>query len=178
MKPGHRPHAACAAALLALATFAPDALAQGAPIRFQGGIGSQPLRTATAGNPAVAASNDAFGVNPGGRPWVIAELHADLRADGRIRADGRGLLLAGGDATGTRGAIEVVRARAACVIPGTPVTYQYFDSAPVPLDANGDFRVDGTLTPVTPGTSLCANPGLLIVNGGSTAWFAAGIPKR
>lgn len=165
---------AYAAALLALASLATDvAYAQNSPpVRWQGGIGSQPLR-------AGGLVNDAFGVAPGGRPWVIAELHADLRGT-RIRVDGRGLVLGGGDATGTPGAVASVRARLACpVTPATtPATFNYFDSAPVPLEADGDFRINGAVTPVTAGTTLCASPGLLILNGTSAAWFAAGIPKR
>jgi hypothetical protein len=38
--------------------------AQDSLVRFDGGIGSQPLR-------AGALVNDVFGVSPGGRPWVI-----------------------------------------------------------------------------------------------------------
>jgi len=49
------------------------------------------------------------------------------------------------------------------------------DSATVPLEANGDFRIDGVLTPTPPAT--CTNPVLLIVSGGNGNWFAAGIPK-
>jgi hypothetical protein len=45
----------------------------------------------------------------------------------------------------------------------------------VPLDADGDFRIDGQLDPVPPAD--CATPVLLIVNGVAPAgaWFAAGI---
>jgi hypothetical protein len=49
-----------------------------------------------------------------------------------------------------------------------------FDSATVPLEANGDFRIDDVLTPRPP--AVCASPVLLIRNAGG-AWFAAGIPK-
>jgi len=41
----------------------------------------------------------------------------------------------------------------------------------VPLDANGDFRIDDVLDSVP---SECASPVLLIRNTGG-AWFAAGI---
>ena len=43
----------------------------------------------------------------------------------------------------------------------------------VPLDPNGDFRIDDTLNSVP---SDCASPVLLIRNSGGV-WFAAGIPK-
>ena len=43
----------------------------------------------------------------------------------------------------------------------------------VPLEADGDFRIDDTLDTVP---SACASPVLLIRNTGGV-WFAAGIPK-
>jgi hypothetical protein len=43
----------------------------------------------------------------------------------------------------------------------------------VPLDANGDFRIDDVLNPAPVD---CASPVLLIRNTGGV-WFAAGIPK-
>jgi hypothetical protein len=153
------------ASLLALAAAAP-AHADDRLVRFDGGIGSQPLRAGVVGGP-VAQVNDVFGIPPGGRPWVIADLRADVRPGGRIRADGRGLLLGGGNGIGTPGG-QSVRARLIC-------GGVFHDSELVPLDANGDFRIDGALTPVPP--SPCASPVLLVVNTGG-AWFAAGIPKR
>jgi len=128
-------------------------------VRFEGGIGSQPLR-------AGGLVNDVLGVAPGGRPWVISSLSAEVKTDGSISVEGRGLLLAGG-AIGTN-AGQSVRARLFC--DGVPS-----DSDLVPLDANGDFRITGFLIPTPP--SLCNSPTLLIVSSGGS-WFAAGIPKR
>jgi hypothetical protein len=141
-----------AAMLAPLAATAADRVA-----RFEDGIGSQPLRSPVA--PAVEASpNLAFGVRPGGIPWVISRLSADVSSDGRIRVDGRGLLLAGGNGIGTNGG-QSVRARLFCngVASG--------DSDLVELDAAGDFRINGSLSQNPP--SPC---------GGN--WFAAGIPKN
>ena len=145
-----------------------DAMAQNQVARFAGGIGSQPL--ASAGGEVVA--NAAFGVNPGGRPWVIERLFAVAREDGRIRVDGRGLLLGGGDGIGTPGG-QTVRARLFC----DGVEHNSDDTAA--LDENGDFRIDSFLTPHPP--NPCNRPALLIVNvpqTGNPVWFAAGIPKR
>ena len=133
--------------------------------RFDGGIGSQPLRAAA---PGVPATNDVNGTPPGGRPWVISRLTADVQADGRIRVDGRGLLLGGGATVGTPGG-QSVRARLFCG--GLP-----HDSAQlVPLDESGDFRIDSVLVPPPP--NPCANPVLLIINANGS-WFAAGIRKQ
>jgi hypothetical protein len=97
---------------------------------------------------------------------VISRLSADVYTDGRIRVDGRGLLLAGGDNIGTAGG-QSVRARLICA----GVAH---DSDLVPLDARGDFSINSSLIPVPP--TPCNNPVLLIVNAGGN-WFAAGIPK-
>ena len=140
------------------AASAADSLA-----RFEGGIGSQPLRASA---PGVAAANDVFGVNPGGRPWVIAQLSADVKTDGRISVAGRGLLLAGGNSVGYTGN-QSVRARLVCA--GV-----FHDTALVALEPDGDFRIDDVLVPTPP--NPCASPVLLIVSGGGS-WFAAGIPK-
>lgn len=145
-----------------------DAIAADQIARFEGGIGSQPFASA---NGAVVP-NAVLGVNPGGRPWVIKRLIAEARDDGRIRVDGRGLLLAGGDGVATPGG-QTVRARLFC----DGVAHNSDDVAE--LDENGDFRIDSHLTPTPP--SPCNSPVLLIVNvpqQGTPVWFAAGIPKR
>src|SRR5436190_18299 len=52
----------------------------------------------------------------------------------------------------------------------------------VPLEPNGDFRIDETLrAPIGSGVSAipseCASPTLLIRSSGNGAWLAAGIPR-
>jgi len=149
------------ACLLSLAAAASLGASAAEPlVRFEDGIGVQPLR-------AGGSPNTVQGVQPGGLPWVISRLSADVSTDGRIKADGRGLLLAGGNGIGTPGGQSVL-ARLICA--GV-----FHDSELVPLDARGDFRIEGFLNPFPPAT--CANPVLLIVSGGGS-WFAAGIPKQ
>ena len=128
-------------------------------VRVEGGIGSQPL--------AAAGANRVRGVNPGGVPWVIVRLRADIGVDASISVDGRGLLLAGGNNVGTAGG-QSVRARLFCA--GVP-----HDSELVALDARGDFRIQGFVNPFPP--SPCNSPVLLIVSGNGR-WFAAGIPRQ
>jgi hypothetical protein len=146
--------------LLSLAAMVPLGAAADTLVRFEDGIGIQPLR-------AGPAPNVVHGVNPGGLPWVISRLSADVATDGRIRVDGRGLLLAGGNGIGTAGG-QSVRARLICA--GVP-----HDSDLVALDARGDFTIGGFVNPFPP--SPCTSPVLLIVSGGGN-WFAAGIPKQ
>jgi len=159
-----------AAALVALAAlWSNPAQAADTIARFDGGIGSQPLR-------ALAAPNLAFGLSPGGAPWVIADLRATFKADGSVSVDGKGLLLGGGNNIGRTGG-QSVRARLIC--DATSPTFTVFDSALVPLEPNGDFKIRGFLSAIptdSSGTVACANAALLILNPGN-AWFAAGIPK-
>jgi len=148
------------ALLLSLATLTSLGASAAEPLaRFEEGIGVQPLR-------AGGVPNVVQGVQPAGTPWVISRLSADVRTDGRIKVDGRGLVLAGSNSIGTP-AGQSVFARLICA--GVP-----HDSELVPLDASGDFRIEGFVNPFPP--SPCANPVLLIINAGGT-WFAAGIPR-
>lgn len=130
-------------------------------VRFDGGIGVVPARVG-------GVANVVRGVNPGGQPWVISRLSADVRTDGRFSVDGRGLLLGGGDGIGTNGT-QSVRARLFCGAAS-------FLSDFVPLEANGDFRIEGQFTDALP--PECAAPVLLIVSNANGNWFAAGIPKQ
>src|SRR5687768_4738094 len=115
---------------LAALGFSVAAAAQDRLVRFEGGIGVIPARVG-------GAANTVRGVNPGGQVWVITRLSVDVRTDGRISVDGRGLLLGGGDNIGTNGA-QSVRARLFC---GGDGNGEAFDSDLVPLEADGDFRI-------------------------------------
>ena len=155
---------------LAVIGFSLPAAAQERLVRFEGGIGVVPSRVG-------GVATTARGVPPGGQPWVISRLSADVKADGRISVDGRGLLLGGGDNIGRNGG-QSVRARLFCN--GTAPTFA--DASvhqapvdPVPLEANGDFRIEDTLAPAVP--AVCNNAVLLILSAGGN-WFAAGIPKE
>jgi len=153
------------AGALALA-FSAAAAADDRLVRFDGGIGEIPVSNTT-------TPNVVRNVPPGGQPWTISRLTADVRTDGRISVDGRGLLLAGGNGIGTNGG-QMVVARLSCQL--TATTFSSHDTHPVTLDAAGDFRIDDVLSPPPPGS--CSNPALLILNGTAQRWFAAGIPKQ
>jgi len=146
--------------------------------RFQGGIGVLPVSSvAGAANADGTFSNVNRNivrtVNPAGQPWVIADLDATVKADGSIKVDGRGLLLAGGNNIGFNAGASVF----ATLICGTaaPFTLHSSNLAGVALAADGDFRINDFLSPLPPTT--CANAVLLIRNANGGAWFAAGIPK-
>jgi hypothetical protein len=137
-------------------------------VRFIGGIGSQPF--ANVGG--VPVPNDVLGVPPGGRPWPIDMLRAVVHADSSISVKGQGLVLGGGANVGRPAIPRQVVATLFC---GTSP----FHSAPVDLDAAGDFVIRSPLSGVVP--NPCLTPILLIRNyaaGAPGPWFAAGIPAN
>jgi hypothetical protein len=145
------------AALVAPAGNAGDLL-----LSFNGGIGVDPVSGISANAPVL---NVVRGTQPGGVPWRIADLRASIEASGRIQVRGKGLLIAGGNTIGTN-AGQSVRPLLFCG------NVSHTTVAAVPLAANGDFRIDDTLTSTPP--KDCASPVLLIVNAAGR-WFAAGI---
>jgi hypothetical protein len=158
-------------ALVPLGATSDDSL-----VRFDGGIGVDPVSGIASNAPVL---NVVRGVPPGGFPWVIRRLRAEVQIDGRIRVDGRGLLLSGGNVLGTNGGQKVL-AILFCGMPGAAgavgnATAHTTDAAGVPLKESGDFLIDDVLTPTPPAT--CESPALLIATPGTHHWFAAGIPK-
>ena len=156
-------------ALVALAVTGIASAQTNTDLRFKGGIGVIPV-TGVAANGTVNL-NVVRGVNPGS-PWRIAALDAFVSSDGRIKAFGRGLLLASGNGIGTN-AGQSVHATLFCG-PAATATAHNTTVAGVALEANGDFRIDDLLSPMPP--VICDSPVLLIRNVGGV-WFAAGIPK-
>jgi len=164
--------------LLALGIVGPvSAQARDFLARFEGGIGVIP-----ASSPALPVNADGTfqnvtrnvvrGVLPGAGPWRIADLSADVDTDGRIKVRGRGLLLAGGNLIG-QNANQSVFATLFCEA-AAPFVERSTAFTGVPLEPNGDFRIDDTLNPAP---SECPSPVLLIRSSSNGAWFAAGIPK-
>jgi hypothetical protein len=143
---------------------ASSAMAHDIIVKFKGGIGVIPAST-------VGSANVVQGIQPPGEPWVIRALSAEVKQDGRIHVEGRGLLLAGGNGIGTNGGQKVF----ATLICGTAVSSTPIANA-VPLAADGDFTIDEVLSPAPP--IDCDNQILLIRSASITGnpWFAAGIP--
>ena len=145
-----------------MVALAQSALAQNL-VRFSRGIGVIPLGS---GNTTVR------GVTAAGQIWVIQDLAADVKQDGTIRLDGRGLLLGSGNGVGSNANASVI-ATLFCANDGNVQHSSTLGG--VPLEVDGDFRIDDTLSPALP--NPCTSPVLLIRSAGSGAWFAAGIPK-
>jgi hypothetical protein len=145
-------------------------------VRFDGGIGVIPTQNGVGpvnpdGTFPNVKVNVVRGVPPGAGPWRIASLRADVDTDGRIRVRGRGLLLASSNSIG-QNANQRVFATLICEA-AAPFVERNTDVAGVPLDPDGDFRIDDVLSPAP---SDCASPVLLIRNTGGV-WFAAGIQR-
>ena len=86
--------------------------------------------------------------------------------------EGRGLLLAGGNAIGTNGKQSVFATLICGPLPNGSFTVH--STHAVALAADGDFTIDDILSPAP--SNSCDNPVLLIRNVGGV-WFAAGIPQ-
>ena len=163
-------------------SFASSVIAGDTLVRFKGAIGDIPVAN-VAGTPNPDGSfpdvirNIVRGVNPAGQIWVISDFRADVKVDGRISVDGRGLLLGGGNTIGTNGNASVF---ATLFCENTPPFVGHSTNvAGVPLAANGDFRIDDVLFPAPP--AQCGSPVLLIrvspLEPPGGGWFAAGIPE-
>ena len=147
--------------------FVMVAIAQSAPaqnlVKFHGGIGVIPTGS---------RNTMVRGVTAAGQIWVIQDLAADVKQDGRIRLDGRGLLLGSGNGVGSN-ANQSVFATLFCAndrnIPHSS------NLAGVPLEVDGDFRIDDTLSPVPP--NPCTSPVLLIRSAGSGHGSPPGFPS-
>jgi len=158
--------------------FASSVIADDTLVRFQGAIGDIPVSNVAGpvnpdGTFPNVTQNIVRGVAPAGQIWVIAAFRADVKVDGRIRVDGRGLLLGGGNTIGTNGNASVFATLICEAV--APFIQHSTNLAGVALAANGDFRIDDVLVPAPP--AECDSPVLLIRVTVAGAWFAAGIPK-
>ena len=158
------------APVLALLVASP-AIANDTILKFKGGIVEIPV----IGTPGAPVANVVRGISPAGTPWTIRALRAEVKADGRIHVEGRGLLLAGGNEVGTNGGASVFATLICGPLPNGPFTVSSTPVAnAVKLAADGDFTIDDVLSP--PPSNSCDNPVLLIRTVPSGVWFTAGIP--
>jgi hypothetical protein len=143
--------------------------------RFKGGIGVIPVSSGvgTAATAEVVNRNIVRGVQPAGQIWVIRKLDATVTTNGDIEVEGEGLVLGGGNNVG-RATGQRVFATLICEA-AAPFTEHNSDLAGVPLDPNGDFRIDDVLSPAP---TTCDSPVLLIRNAANLNWFAAGILEQ
>jgi hypothetical protein len=155
-------------------------------VRFDGGIGAIPVSAGVGTDPTATTvtRNIVRGVQAPAQIWAIADFKAEVKVDGHIKADGRGLVFAGGNTIGTALVVTPSGGTAGLKVFATlicenvaPFIERSTPVAGVPLAANGDFTIDDVLSPPPLPPSSCATPVLLIRNTANLNWFAAGIQK-
>jgi hypothetical protein len=122
---------------------------------------------------APGVSNAVAGIASGGQPWTTTRGEAVVNlSSGEAEFSVEGLVLNGGNATGTRATVAAVKGTLVCNA-GT-ATQAVLDGATVPLSLEGDARFKGNLGNVP---SPCANPLFLIRLGAAAPgdrWIATG----
>jgi hypothetical protein len=116
-----------------------------------------------------ATSNPVAGIPSGGLPWTTTGGRARVNlTTGQIAFNVSGLVLNGGNASGTPDGVTSVKGTLVCN-PGTP-TQSIHDTTAVPLSPGGDAEFIGNLGSV-PG---CGNPLFLIRIVSNNSWIATG----
>ena len=127
------------------------------------------------GNITVSNNDAVGGINPGTTPWSTVGGSARVNlAAGYVSFDVDGLVLNGGNATGTPGRVDQVEGSLICDAGMDDQTI--FTTTPVPLNAQGNADFSGTFDAV-PGS--CTNPLFLIrigpdLPGANQRWIATG----
>jgi hypothetical protein len=97
----------------------------------------------------IQAGNLVGNIQGGGQPWSTlgGEAHVNLRS-GNAEFEVRGLVLAGGNSTGTPDAINQVKGTIVCGPVNTPTPPLFVANTPlVPLSAQGDAEFEGNVGP-------------------------------
>jgi len=127
------------------------------------------------GNITVSNNDAVGGINPGTTPWSTLGGRASVNlVTGHVSFDVDGLVLNGGNATGTPGGIDQVEGSLICDAGMQDQTI--FTTTPVQLNAQGNADFSGTFDNI-PGT--CTNPLFLIRigpdrPGANQRWIATG----
>ena len=127
------------------------------------------------GNITVSNNDAVAGINPATTPWSTTGGRARVNlSTGRVSFDVEGLVLNGGNATGTPGPVDQVEGSLVCNA-GTDAQ-AVLTTAPVPLSSRGNAEFSGNIGNVP---SPCANPLFLIrigpdLPGAGQRWIATG----
>jgi hypothetical protein len=120
---------------------------------------------------AQGVSNPVAGIASGTTPWTttVGAAAVDL-TNGAAAFVVEGLVLDGGDASGTPGPVKSVKGALVCN-PGAR-DQEVSDTATVPLNAQGNAVFQGRLEKVPP--SACSDPIFLILNAAKNVWIGTG----
>jgi hypothetical protein len=124
---------------------------------------------------APGVSNTVAGINSGGLPWTVAvgKARVDLYTGAAVFFV-EGLVLVGGNASGTPGPVTSVKGTLVCN-PGSTTIQAVIDTPAVPLNAQGNADFYGNLLSIPPST--CANPLFLIRVAPADVWVATGASR-
>jgi hypothetical protein len=114
-------------------------------------------------------SNPVAGIASGGLPWTTSGGSAVVDSSGGVVFSVQGLVLVGGNASGTTGPVTSVKGTLVCN-PGTSAQ-AVIDTPPTPLDAQGNADFAGKLVSALPS---CNNPLFLIRVVPKNVWIATG----
>ena len=157
-------------AMLCLLLGASVSFAQGNPnlVRWQNIVGN-----------ITVSNNDAVaGINPGTTPWSTTGGRASVNlSTGQVSFEVEGLVLNGGNATGTPGGVNQVEGSLICDAGQKDQTI--FTTLPVPLDARGNAEFSGSFNGTSEASPSCNNPLFLIRIGpdlpaANQRWIATG----
>jgi hypothetical protein len=120
---------------------------------------------------AQGVSNPVGSVASGTTPWTTTRGAAavDL-SNGEAAFFVRGLVLDGGDTSGTPGPVKSVKGALVCSAGASD--QEVLETAAVPLDARGNAEFQGRFEKDPPST--CSNPIFLVLNAAKNVWIAAG----
>jgi hypothetical protein len=126
---------------------------------------------------APAVDNPVGGIHAGAGPWSVRSGRASVDLyTGHTSFEVEGLVLNGGNASGTPGPVSAVTGTLVCN-PGTQ-TQQVLDTTPVTLDVHGDAHFSGHLQNIP---TTCANPVFLVrissPAGAAGRWIATGTER-
>jgi len=126
--------------------------------------------------PFVGSANAIRGINGGGLPWMISEGRGQLKSDGNLEVQVRGLVLFNGppvpgNLQGTN-PIAAFRAVVSCqtIVGGSPAT-RNVSTDPFPATPDGNAEIEATISLPSP----CIAPIVFVTNGTTPlpgAWFA------
>jgi hypothetical protein len=125
---------------------------------------------------APGVDNPVSGIHAGAGPWTARSGRARVNlATGATFFDVDGLVLNGGNSTGTPGPVTAVVGTLVCNAGATPVI---LDSAPVALNVHGDAQFAGQISGIP---STCNNPLFLVrvatPAGAAGRWIATGTER-
>jgi hypothetical protein len=119
---------------------------------------------------APGVSNPVAGIPSGTTPWTTSGGYVIVDTSGQVVFLVQGLVLVGGDASGTPGPVTRVKGTLVCN-PGTS-SQDVIDTPAVPLDVQGDAHYIGPLVSALP--SSCLNSLFLIRVPVKNVWIATG----